>query len=87
MFKKCKAKIFTNGLNIIQFPNYNIFSNVNVAYSNVLTNISDTKDNVLPIKEITGKDYTQDLFISEIAEAIEVTEKLFKVFKSSDNTQ
>ena len=76
MFKKCKAKIFTNGLNIIQFPNYNIFSNVNVAYSNVLL-----------IKEITGKDYTQDLFISEIAETIKVREKLFKVFKSSDNTQ
>ena len=55
-FKKCKAKIFTTGLNIIQFPNYNIFSNVNVAYSNIL-NISDTKDNVLLIKEITGKDY------------------------------
>ena len=87
MFKKCKAKIFTNGLNIIQFPNYNIFSNVNVAYSNVLTNISNTKDNALLIKEITGKDYTQDLFISEIAETIKVREKLFKVFKSSDNTQ
>ena len=86
MFKKCEAKIFTNGLNIIQFPNYNIFSNVNVAQSNVLTNISDTKDNVLLIKEITGKDYTQDLFISEIAETIKVREKQ-KVFKSSDNTQ
>ena len=76
MFKKCKAKIFTNGLNIIQFPNYNIFSNVNVAYSNVLTNISDTKDNVLLVKEITGKDYTQDFLISEIEKL--VTENIGK---------
>ena len=50
---------------IIQFPNYNIFFNVNVAYSNFLTKILNTKINVLLIKNITIKDYVQDLFVRE----------------------
>ena len=50
---------------ILQFPNYNIFFNVNVAYSNFLTKILNTKINVLLIKNITIKDYVQDLFVRE----------------------
>ena len=69
IFKKYEAKIFTNALKIIQFPNYNIFFNVNVAYSNLLTKILDPKSNVLLIREISIKDYVQDLFVSETAEA------------------
>ena len=30
------AEIFTNALKTVQFPNYNIFSNVNIAYSDLL---------------------------------------------------
>ena len=42
--KKYSAEIFTNALKTVQFPNYNIFSNVNVAYSDLLNKISDTID-------------------------------------------
>ena len=34
--KKYSAEIFTNALKTVQFPNYNIFSNVNIAYSDLL---------------------------------------------------
>ena len=37
--KKNNGEIFTNALKTVQFPNYNIFSNVNIAYSDLLNNI------------------------------------------------
>ena len=79
--KKYSAEIFTNALKTVQFPNYNIFANVNVAYSDLLDRISDTIDNVAPIKEIRTKNNIQNWFDNEIAEAIKTREKYFKNFK------
>ena len=87
---KYSAEIFTNVLTIlfnsitVQFPNYNIFLNVNVAYSDLLNKISDTIDNVARIKEIRIKNNTQEWFDNEIAEAIKIREKYFKKFKKSN---
>ena len=79
--KKYSAEIFTNALKTVQFPNYNIFSNVNVVYSDLLHKISDTIDSVAPIKEIRIKNNTQEWFDNEIAEAIKIREKYFKKLK------
>ena len=48
--KKYSAETLTNALKTVQFPNYNIFSNANVDYSDLLNKISDTIDKVPPIK-------------------------------------
>ena len=48
--KKYSAEIFTNALKTVQFPNYDIFLNVNVAYSDLLNKISDAIGNIAPIK-------------------------------------
>ena len=82
--KKHSADIFTNALKTVRFPNYNIFSNVNVAYSDLLNKISDTIDRVAPMKEIRIKNNTQEWFDNEIAEAIKIREKYFKKFKKSN---
>ena len=82
--KKYSAEIFTNALKTVQFPNYNVFSNVNVVYSDLLHKISDTIDSVAPIKEIRIKNNTQEWFDNEIAEAIKVREKYFKKFETSN---
>ena len=82
--KKYSAEIFTNALKTVQFPNCNIFSNVNVAYSDLLNKISETIDRVAPIKEIRIKNITQEWFDNEIAEAIQIIEKYFKIFKKSN---
>ena len=82
--KKYRAEIFTNALKTVQFPNYNIFSSVNVAYSVLVNKISDTIDNVAPIKDITIKNNTQDWFDNEIAEAIKTREKYLRKFKKSN---
>ena len=78
--KKYSGEIFTNSLKTVQFLNYNIFSNVNVAYSDLVNKILDTIDNVAPIKEIRIKNNTQDWFDNEIAEAIKTREKYSKKF-------
>ena len=82
--KKYSAEIFTNALKTVQFPNYNIFSNVNIDYSDLLSKISDTIDNFAPIKEIRIKNNTQDWFDNETAEVVKVREKYFKKFKKSN---
>ena len=74
--KKYSAETFTNALKTVQFLNYNIISNVNVAYSDLLNKISDTIYSVVPIKEIRIK--------NEIAEAIKIREKYFKKLKKSN---
>ena len=77
--KKYSAEIFTNALKTVQFPNYNVFSNVNVVYSDLLHKISDTTDSVAPIKEIRIKNNTQEWFDNETAETIKIRE-IFQKF-------
>ena len=81
--KKYSAEIFTNALKTVQFPNYNIFSNVNVANSDLLNKILDTIDNIAPIKEIRIKNDTQEWFHNQVAETIKTREKFFKKLKKN----
>ena len=76
--KKYSAEIFFNALKKVPFPNYNIFSNVNIAYSDFVNKISNTIDNISPINEIRIKNNTQDWFDNEIAEAMKTREKYLK---------
>ena len=55
-----------------------MFSNVKVAYSDLLNKISDRIDSVAPIKIIRIKNNTQEWFHNEISEAIKIREKYFK---------
>ena len=82
--KNYSAEIFTNALKTVQFPNNNIFLNVNIAYSDLLNMISDTIDSVAPIKETKIKNNTQEWFDNETAEAIKIRGKYFKKFKKSN---
>ena len=81
--KKYSAEIFTNALKTVQFPNYNIFSDVNVANSDLLNKILDTIDNIAPIKEIRIKNDTQEWFDNQVAETIKTREKFFKKLKKN----
>ena len=67
----------------MNFPNYDLFSNVDVAYSDLLTKISESVDSVAPLKELRVKNNRQEWFDNEIAEAIKLREKYFKKFKRS----
>ena len=82
--KKYSAEIFIDALKTVHFPYYNIFSNVNVAYSDPLNKISDTIDSVAPIKVIRIRNNTHEQFDNEIAEAMKIREKYLKKFKKSN---
>ena len=71
------AEKLISTLKDIKFPNYDIFSDVNVAYADLTKKISDAIDNVAPIKTLRINNNSQDWFDSEIAEAIKLREKYF----------
>ena len=68
----------------INFPNYDTFSNVNVAYTDLVKKIWNTIDSVAPIKELRIKNNTQGWLDNEIADAIKIGDKYFKKFKKSN---
>ena len=82
--KKYSVEAYTNALRKINFPNYDTFSNVNVAYTDLLKKISNTIDSAAPIKEVKIKKNTQGWFDNEIADAIKIRDKYFKKLKKSN---
>ena len=82
--KKYSVEPYTNALRKINFPNYDTFSNVNVACTDLVKKISNTIDSVAPIKELRIKNNTQGWFDNEIADAIKIRDKYFKKFKKSN---
>ena len=67
----------------INFPDYNIFSNVNVARLDLVEKILSVVDEIAPFKDLRIKSNTQDWFGEEFAEAIKLREKPLKNFKST----
>ena len=82
--KKYSDEAYTNTLRKVNFPNYDTFSNVNVAYTDLVKKIWNTIDSVAPIKELRIKNNTQGWFDNEIADAIKIRDKYFKKFKKSN---
>ena len=67
----------------ISFSNYNIFSNVNIAYLDLVEKILSVVDKIAPFKDLRIKNNTQDWFDDEVAKAIKLREKRLEHFKSS----
>ena len=65
------------------FPNYNNFENINDAYSNFVQKVMGVIDLVAPVKSRRIKQNSQEWFDGEVAEKINVRDKLFKKFKKS----
>ena len=71
---------FVEELKKIDFLNY-IFSDINVAYSDLVEKITTVIDKVAPYKEVRIKNNTQDWFDDEVAEAIKLRGKCLMRFK------
>ena len=67
----------------INFPDYNTFSDVNIAYLDLVEKILSVVDKIAPFKDLRIKNSTQDWFDDEVAEAIKFREKRLKHFKST----
>ena len=67
----------------VNFPDYNIFSNVSVAYKDLVEKILSLVDKIAPYKVLRVKNNTQEWFDGEVAEAIILRDKRLKHFKST----
>ena len=81
--KNYTQEILIEELKKINFPDYNIFSNINIAYKDLVEKILSVVDKIAPYKVLRVKNNTQDWFDSEVAEAINLRERRLKHFKST----
>ena len=81
--KNYTAELYEKALRDINFPNYDEFSNVNTAYSDLIERVTGVINKIAPMKQSRIKSNSQDWFDGEVAEKIVIREKLFKNFKIS----
>ena len=67
----------------INFPDCNIFSNVNITCLDLVEKILRVVDKIAPFKDLRIKSNTQDWFDDEVTEAIILRQKRLKHFKST----
>ena len=75
LLKKYIPELLIKELKKINFPNYNIFSNVNIAYLDLVEKILSMVNKIAPFKVLKIKNNTQDWSDDEVAKAIKLTEK------------
>ena len=81
--KNYTPELLKQELTKINFPDYNIFSKVNIAYLDLVEKMLSVVNKIAPFKDLRIKNNTQDWFDDEIAEAIQLREKRLKNFKST----
>ena len=81
--KNYTKKILLEELRKINFPDYSIFSNVNITYKDLVKKILSVVDKIAPCKVLRVKNNTQEWFDSEVAEVIDLRDKRLKPFKST----
>ena len=67
---------------MINFPDYEYFNDVDIAYSNLIQCITPVINNIPPFKEIRMKNYSHDWFNGEILDKIILRDKRLKKFKT-----
>ena len=72
--KNYTQEILIGELKKINFPDYDIFSNINIAYKDLVEKILSVVDKIAPYKVLRVKNNTQDWFDSEVSEAINLRE-------------
>ena len=77
------VNLFVEGLLKVNFLNYERFSNIDVVYTDFLNKLMKVINEIAPSKEIRMKNNNQDWFDREVADFIQVREKLFLKFKKS----
>ena len=68
-------ELLTEELTKTNLPDYNIFSNVNIAYLDLMEKILSVVDKIAPFKDLRIKINPQVWFDEEFAETIKLSEK------------
>ena len=67
----------------VNFPNYELFTDVNEAHSNFFKKVRAVIDNIEPCNTRRVKANTQKGFDGEVLENVNIRDKLFKRFQKS----
>ena len=81
--KNYDADKFVKVLKEANFPNYDLFSDVDVAYTDLLKRLSTSIDSIAPLKETRIKNMSEDWFDRELHEKIKKRNILLKKFRKS----
>ena len=79
--KNYTPELLKEELTKINFPDYNIFPNVNIAYLDLVEKTLSVVNKIAPFKDLRIKNNTQDWFDDDVAEATKIREKRLKIFK------
>ena len=81
--KNNTVESLNQGLRMINFPDYEYFNDVDIAYSDFIQRITPVINKIAPFKGIRIKNYSHDWFDGEIADKIILRDKRIKKFKAS----
>ena len=56
----------------MKFPNYELYTDVNVAYSDFIDKLMSVINQIAPLKEVRVKSRTEEWFDGEVAESIKL---------------
>ena len=82
-FKNYTVDAYKDALNKVNFPNYELFNDVNEAFSNFFEKTRIIVGGIAPFKTKRVKTNTQKWFDWEVLENINTRDKFFKKFKES----
>ena len=81
--KNYSIESLNQGLSMINFPDYEYFNDVDIAYSDFIQRITSVINKIAPFKEIRIKSYSHDWFDGEILDKIILRDKRLKKFETS----
>ena len=81
--KNYSVDVYESALRDLDFPNYETFTDIDLAYSDFIQKMTNLLDNLAPLKESRVKNNSREWFDREIAEHIAIRDKNFKLFKKS----
>ena len=82
-FKKYTVDAYKDALNKVNFPSYELFNDVNEAYSNFFQKTRIVDDSIASYKTKRVKANTQKWFDGEVLENMNTRDKIFKKLKKS----
>ena len=83
VIKEIYPELLIKELKKFNFPNYDICSNVNISYFDLMEKNLSVVNKIAPFKNLRIKNNTQDWFKDEVAKAIKLREKRLKKVKST----
>ena len=83
LFKTYIVDAYKDAQKKVDFPNYELFNDVNEAYSNLCRNLRAVIYNIVPCKIKRIEANAQKLFDEEVLENMNTRDKRFKKFKKS----